>query len=158
MEGSKEAMRTTDNPKILPPNYIIQQFPKVESAVYVLIYKKKDTSIPFYVGETDNFYVRMRDYMLPQLAASTDFKVGEAVKYFRAKGMEIEVAVCKDISDKDKRRDEERNMCEVLRHHGYRLLNDLKGYNYKIANRQDERDRVWQFCDEALKTVGGEIG
>ena len=158
MEGGEETMITTDDLGILLSDYVIQEFPRTESAVYVLICKKNGVNIPFYVGETENFHARMRDYMLPALAASTDFKVGQAIKYFRRKGMEIEVAVRKDISEKDKRRNEESNMCEALRRQGCTLLNDLKGYNYKTANWEDERRNVWLFCDVILKTVQGETG
>ena len=137
----------------LPSGYSLQNFPFVESAVYILIYKKDDVRIPFYVGETDNFHARMRDYMIPTFAASTDFKVGEALKYLETKGMRIEVAVRKDITGRDKRKKEESHMCDALRRQGYILLNDLKGYNYTKANQVDERHKIWLFCDRIMEVV-----
>ena len=97
----------------------------------------------------------MRDYMNPQLAASTDFKVGQAIKYFKAKGLLIQVAVRKDIIDQNQRRKEEAERSKSFRRSGYALLNDLKGYNYKTANQHEEIAKVHQFCDSIAKRLNG---
>jgi hypothetical protein len=142
----------------LPIQYYFQEFPRIEAAVYILyVHTPEGQSklIPFYVGQTDNFHQRMRDYMNPQLAASTDFKVGQAINYFKAKGLLIQVAVRKDIIDQNQRRREEADRSKAFRHIGYALLNDLKGYNYKTANRHEEITKVHQFCDSIIDRLNG---
>jgi hypothetical protein len=51
------------------------------------------------------------------------------------------------------RRSEEGKIIKDLRSRGVRLLNDLRGYEYKTANEQAEREKVRRFCD-ALGVTG----
>ena len=112
--------------------------------VYVLLYVADGAEVPFYVGETERFTGRMDDYLWADFKASTDFKVGEAVKYLQsAKGLKVIVRY-KESADRQK---EEKQLIARLRAEGFRLLNDLKGYVYRTANEQTERLAVQQFCE-----------
>lgn len=63
-------------------------FPEKADIVYVLCFKRKGSNdcIPFYVGESSRHLGRFGDYVSAKFAASTDFKVGEAVKQLRVHG------------------------------------------------------------------------
>jgi len=67
-------------------------FPKKHRIVYVIGIGDKDKSRPFYVGQSSkHFWCRMCDYLSAQEKASTDFKVGEAIKYLQEKGQSVKV-------------------------------------------------------------------
>ena len=135
-------------------NYEIRSFPKMESAIYVLIGKHKNIHFPFYVGETNSLYVRIRDYRTKsQFACPTDFKVGIAIQYFERKGIEIEIATQEQVTI-SKRRMEEKDKCAIFRNQGYLLLNDLQGYDYKTADADDEIHKIKLYCDKILERQG----
>lgn len=143
-----------DEIKALLPSFFLREFPEAESVVYVVICKKGSTSVPFYVGESADFQRRMADYRRADFNAQTDFKVGEAVKYFKSEGCQIEIAIRKDIGN---RKSEENRLKMVMRSHDYRLLNDFPGYDYRRADSQHERTRIQhEFCDELLTALGEE--
>jgi hypothetical protein len=50
--------------------------------VYILCWLRGSVEIPFYVGQTNRFSGRIRDYGIANFKASTDFHVGGAVKYW----------------------------------------------------------------------------
>jgi hypothetical protein len=86
----------------------------------------------------------MEDYCLAQFQASTDFRVGEAVSYLRGtKGYQI---VLRYRASAEPAKDEY-HLIRKLQLSGFRLLNDLLGYNYRTAQETDERAAVQQFCD-----------
>ncbi len=138
------------NIKELLPVYLFQDFPIVEAVVYVLILQREGSKVPFYVGQATNLHNRLRDYMSPQIAVTTDFKVGEAIKYFQEQGFGIEVAVKRGLTDTKQRRTEESRTIGILKNHSYKLLNDLGGFNYKTVNKEDERNRVKIYCDNYI--------
>jgi len=58
--------------------------------LYVLCWVRNGAQTPFYVGQTRRLRGRMEDYCLAQFQASTDFRVGESVRYLRGtKGYQI---------------------------------------------------------------------
>jgi hypothetical protein len=123
------------------------EFPRHRDIVYVFHYVIGDDNdaVPFYVGESSRHVGRFGDYMSANFSASTDFKVGEAVKYLRERGARI-VVKFKESSD---RREEEKQLLHKLRH-SVKLLNDLKGYRYGAADIDDERQKIHRFIDEIL--------
>jgi len=132
-------------------SFILPDFPKNESSVYIISCVKDDKEIPIYVGETDKLRRRIGDYIVASFQASTDFKVGEAIRYFQEKGCKITIRY-KGVQ-KEHRRGKEDRIIDDLRKAGYRLLNDLVTYNYKTADEEKERARIArEFCDNILKS------
>lgn len=86
----------------------------------------------------------MDDYSAKQFAAPTDFRVGEAICYFREL-KRFQVVVRYKRSDKS--RECEYKTIRDLQTSGVRLLNDLVSYNYEDANIEDERSVVRKFCE-----------
>ena len=112
--------------------------------VYVIFYTKDSiTPVPFYVGETSRPYGRIADYLSAQFSASTDFKVGEAVKYLQELGFPVVLKFRKS----DSRKYEEKLILDSLRCK-FLLLNDLQGYDYTIADKGIERKKVQEFINQ----------
>jgi hypothetical protein len=126
-------------------------FPRRSNVVYVLFYFRDDADNgkPFYVGETASFIGRMTDYLRGTFAAATDFKVGEAVRYFIQNDIRVRVGY-QEHPDRPSARAKEGELIARLRDDGIPLLNDLFGYDYRTANQSDEGKRVHQFCDERI--------
>jgi len=112
--------------------------------LYVICWVSNEQEVPFYVGETGRLNERMDDYCVKQFGAATDFRVGEAICYIRDEWKFKIVVRYKPSSDRKK---EEYLIVRNLQTSGFRLLNDLLGYNYKLADKQDEREAVRKFCD-----------
>src|SRR6266850_4906203 len=51
--------------------------------VYVIFWMSEALHVPFYVGQTQRLSERMKDYCTAHFMASTDFRVGEAIRYLR---------------------------------------------------------------------------
>jgi hypothetical protein len=122
-------------------------FPQRRNVVYVLFYG--DNEKPFYVGETESFTGRMADYLRGTFAAATDFKVGEAIRYLEQHVLRIRVGY-QEHPDRPTARAREDEFIVCLRSEGIPLLNDLAGYNYRTADKVDERSRVHKFCDNLI--------
>ena len=116
--------------------------------VYVLCCLDKESEIPFYVGQTQSIWGRLDDYHWADFQASTDFRVGEAAKYLRAKNLRI-VAKYKASAE---RRIEEGEIIDALHKEGRRLLNDCPGYHYKTAIPEAERAKVQQCVEDILRS------
>jgi hypothetical protein len=114
--------------------------------VYVLSWLSGDEEIPFYVGETQSIWGRLNDYYWAQFQASTDFRVGEAVKHLHLKSLRI---VARYRSSEDRRK-EERAIIDQIHADGRRLLNDVRGYDYRTAREDEERTRVRQCIDSLV--------
>ena len=126
--------------------FITLEFPKNISTVYVIFFVKNNKKVPFYVGETGRFLGRISDYISANFKASTDFKVGEAIKYLQGKGYKI---IIKYKLSEDRKRDQS-EIIKDFQNSGCRLLNELLGYDYKRANENEERERIKRFCDNIL--------
>ena len=114
--------------------------------VYVICIKKHGKNIPIYVGETRRMFERIRDYFDPSFDAQTDFKIGIALKHILDKGYEISIL----HKTSESRKAEEKKILTKLKANGYVLLNDLKGYDYKTANENNEREKICRFVDERI--------
>lgn len=121
-------------------------FPFRESVVYVVGLEDAEGFTPIYVGETNRFTGRIDDYVTASFEAATDFKVGKAIEHLREKG---ETIVIKDRQTTN-RKGEEQSLLKKLRRRGIPLLNDLRGYDYKKANRREELQRVKFFVETIL--------
>ncbi len=121
-------------------------FPESISAVYLIFFIKNDKKIPFYVGETGRFQGRVGDYVSAHFKASTDFRVGETIRYLQEKGCKV---IIKYKSSQDRKREQD-EIIKYFQSLGHRLLNDLSGYNYKTANEDEEREKIKRFCDDIL--------
>lgn len=124
------------------------EFPKHGNIVYVFHYVRAEGTepLPFYVGESSRHVGRFGDYMSANFSASTDFKVGEAIKYLRHLGLRVVVKFIKSHS----RKDDEKQIIQQFRR-TCRLLNDLKGYSYRSADADVERRKIQQFIDSILE-------
>jgi hypothetical protein len=133
---SEEWITCSASPKDVPGNH-----------VYVLVVENSGQSIPLYVGQTSRLAGRIGDYVAAPWSASTDFRVGEAIKYLRDKGCTLHFHY-KVSSEHTKA---EKDMIRDLLLSGHLLLNFLGGYDYTTAKKEDERKIVHLFCDTILK-------
>jgi hypothetical protein len=133
-----EGFITTDfNPKDFTPK-------NVPGFVYILCGIVDGEEVPFYVGETHSVRNRLNDYYWADFQASTDFKVGEAVKYL----CDVKkLRVIAKIKASVKRIGDQNEIIATLHQEGKKLLNDCEGYNYKTANQEAERSKIQQFVD-----------
>jgi hypothetical protein len=115
-----------------------------EGFVYVFCWVADGVEIPFYVGQTNRFSGRMNDYDLANFKASTDFCVGEAVKYLKSAKNYRVVVRHRASADPPK---EEKAIIRRLLVSGVWLLNCLPRYDYRIDSETEERDVVHRFCD-----------
>jgi hypothetical protein len=115
-----------------------------ERHVYVFCWKANGKDIPFYVGQTNRLHGRMDDYQSAQFAASTDFRVGEAIRYLRDQRSLRIVVLYKESRDSVK---DEYTLIRDLQLSGLRLLNSLPGYDYRKADKDEERRTVQKFCE-----------
>jgi hypothetical protein len=127
-------------------DFRILDFPENIEAVYVMLLVKNDTEIPFYVGETRRFWGRVSDYISAGFKAPTDFKVGEAIRYLRKRGLKVIIK----YKPSDNRKKDQDNLIKYIHGKRRRLLNDLAGYNYRTSSKAEERSRVIDFCDSIV--------
>jgi len=118
--------------------------------VYVLCWVAEEGEVPFYVGETQSAWGRLNDYYWADFQASTDFKVGEAVKHLYAGNRRV---IAKYKASTDRLRDQNA-IIAALRAEGRTLLNDCRGYNYRTADENNERVRIREFIDALLSNNG----
>jgi len=85
----------------------------------------------------------MNDYNLANFKAATDFCVGEAVRYLKAKNYRV-VVRHKPTSDPRK---EERALIRRLLVSGAWLVNCLPRYDYRTDDEAEQREIVQKFCD-----------
>jgi len=123
-------------------------FPQDPDIVYALGIECKGKFVPFYVGQTSRNIGRFGGYVSAKFSASTDFKVGEAVKCFFKKGYNVLIKF-KKTKNKEI---EEKNLLARLRG-TIPLLNDFKGYDYKNADEKVEKQKIQQFIDEFLNDL-----
>jgi len=130
-------------------------FPRRHNAVYVFFCVYDNIERPFYIGETDSFSSRMGDYLRANFKAPTDFKVGEAIRYLMAhENIRIRVGF-QECDDRQSARIQQNQIIETLRKEGVRLMNDLRGYNYRAGTDEvNERKRVCKFCDDNILSTG----
>ena len=113
------------------------------SSAYVLCWESQGQAIPFYVGQTENLSIRMMDYRAGQFAAPTDFRVAEAIRYFRDMKCEIGLRYKPSANP----RSDERTTIRKLQLCGVRLLNEFLGYDWKAKDRkQEEAEAIRKFC------------
>jgi hypothetical protein len=112
----------------------------------VIGFESQARFIPIYVGESTRHIGRFGDYVAANFTASTDFKVGRAIKYLDILGFKV---LIKYGESADRRRDQ-RILISTHRSSGYRLLNDLPGYRYKFADKKKEGEKVDSFMNELL--------
>ena len=122
-------------------------FPNHRDIIYVLLYVRegKGQPIPLYVGQSSRHIGRFGDYLSANFSASTDFKVGEAVRYLRSEGHSVVIR----YRESDDRKRDERTVINNLRK-TFPLLNDLEGYNYQCADEEQERLKIRAFIDHLL--------
>lgn len=88
----------------------------------------------------------MRDYCKAHFKASTDFRVGEAICYLRQ-----HYRIVLKYKPTGEPKLQERTIIRDLHLSGALLLNDLGGYNYRTAERDEQREIIRRFCDVLVK-------
>lgn len=117
---------------------------------FVYVFYFSDT--PFYVGQADCFQTRMTDYHRKAFACTTDFNVGEAAAYLKAKGYHVRV----EYWPSDDRYVEEAATIEDFKNREYELLNEQLGYQYRGPKEtrqsriEEQRRKVQTFCDKLI--------
>lgn len=91
---------------------------------------------------------RFGDYLSAQFSASTDFRVGEAVKYLLNSDYKVGVKYRETQNPEE----DEKELLRQLRQQ-YSMLNDLPGYNYKSSDEKKERIRIHEFMTGVVKGV-----
>lgn len=132
--------------------FTVVEFPpmnrEISRFVYVLCLVDSSVEVPFYVGQTTRIWGRLDDYYWAMFSASTDFRVGEAVRYLSTKGYRVAV---KYKPSADSRKEEHEIIEELHRLRGANtLLNDLGGFDWKRANEFEERLNIQVFLDTLL--------
>lgn len=120
--------------------------PDTRQFVYVICYEdERGIEIPFYVGQTTRIWGRLDDYFWATFSASTDFRVGEAIRYLREKSYRVFVRY-RAVADA---RAEE---LALIRHFGsmHGLLNDSRAYSYRVAIEDEVRAEVRRQVDEMV--------
>lgn len=115
-------------------------FPEYKNIVYIIGIDVGEKFYPFYIGESSRSIGRFSDYISANFSASTDFKVGEAVKFFKEQNYIVSIKFQKS----DDRKREEIELTKNYRNK-YFLLNDLVGYDYEKADVQIEKDRILNY-------------
>lgn len=123
-------------------------FPVENDIIYQIgIYHKK-RFIPFYIGQSTRNIGRLGDYISAKFTASTDFKVGVAIKYLLNKNYKIFVRYA---PSKNRLRDEKRLIKENV--NSFPLLNELKGYDYRTSNKNEIELMIHKFIDNFLEQI-----
>jgi len=132
-------------------NFTNIDFPKHKEIVYILYFREKvgGDDIPLYVGETSRGVGRFGDYISAKFTAATDFKVGEAIRYLKSLGFEVRIK----YNESNNRKTEERTIINQLQRKS-RLLNELKGFQYTVANENDERLKIQKYMDILIQEKG----
>lgn len=131
-------------------------FPRQASIVYVIGINRPARFVPVYVGESGRNMGRFGDYISAQFSAQTDFKVGEAVRYLWECGLDVAIRYKAfergaGASDDEKiRRAEQNRVIRSFEGQGFQLVNSLKGYDYRIADRNVEAAKVRVFLDSIM--------
>jgi hypothetical protein len=118
---------------------------EIPEFVYVVCWISGSEEVPFYVGKTRRVWGRLDDYYWAMFSASTDFRVGEAIRHLNARGYHV---VVKYKSSADSTEEESKLIKDLSVHHT--LLNALKGFDYRTADESEERRRVHEFLDALL--------
>lgn len=117
--------------------------------VYVLCCVYGGKEVPFYVGQTQSIWGRLNDYHWADFQASTDFRVGEAVRYLRSQSIPV---IAKYKFSEGREAEEARTILQ-LRSEGAKLLNVRPGYNYRTAQPESERIKVQDDIDSILGSL-----
>ena len=122
-------------------------FPANSDIVYIIGVEERNKFIPIYVGESSKNIGRIGDYVSAQFSAATDFKVGIAIKYLMKKEHKV-IIKYKNSSDRKK---EQNDAMGEIKIDGFRLLNDLGGYDYRTAKKEEEIRKIEDFIEEIIK-------
>lgn len=126
-------------------------FPQTRYVVYIIGIEFRGTFVPFYVGQTSRDVAgRIGDYISGQFTASTDFKVGKAIYYFRCEGCEIKVYFKKSEEDEKARRAEEGMWKDKAVKKCPRLLND---HTVSSDDPTEEAKRIHAWVKEFLSDL-----
>lgn len=128
-------------------------FPREGSAIYVIGIQYPARFVPVDVGESSRFIGRVGDYISAQFTASTDFKVGTAIRHVLERGCDVVIKYQTFDGRETARRAEEARLIKAFKAQGFDLLNDLKGYDYRTADPDVETKSVKDFADKILASI-----
>ncbi len=123
-------------------------FPGNGDIVYIIGVIHKSKFFPFYIGQSSRNIGRFGDYVSAKFSASTDFKVGEAVRYLMKKNYEVSIK----YKESENKTMEESQLISNYKEK-FPLLNDLKGYDYRKSDEEDERNKIHNFIDDYIRKV-----
>ncbi|TPQ31819.1 hypothetical protein C2U69_27670 [Cupriavidus pinatubonensis] len=128
-------------------SFQMMRFPDNGNIIYVILFARKGEpqGVPIYVGESTKHVGRLGDYVSAKFSASTDFRVGEAIRYLQSLGYDVLMR----YRESHNRRVEERDLINSLRG-SFRLLNDMESYKYKFADEEQERSKIHAFIELLL--------
>ncbi len=121
--------------------------------VYALVVEANGRRFPLYIGQTRRLLGRVGDYQVAQFQAPTDFRVGEAIRYFSDRKHSVTFMYKQtEFHLKD-----EKALIRELLLNGCMLLNFLGSFDYNNASVEDERKLVHRFCEMALAQTDASI-
>lgn len=132
------------------------EIPKIANTpgIYIFYFAKDGKEVPFYVGQTRNLRRRMGEYIISSWVATTDFIVGEAIKYLQENSYGVMIRFWSASEKEEERKLEEQRKIDKFQREGHQLLNRSNtrvGYNYRVANQNEIRDRIRKEVDEILR-------
>jgi len=136
---------------LMDDNFVEIPFPANGDIVYIIGIKRGNRFHPFYIGQSSRNIGRFGDYLKANFSAPTDFKVGEAIKYFFKKRCEVVIK----YRESQNRTEDENALIKKYKESGASLLNVLQGYDYRRDDESKEREKVQEFVDNFLKTMDG---
>lgn len=128
-----------------------------DPANYVVGFEKGQRFVPIYVGETGNLTCRRADHIRAQFGAQTDFKVGTAIRFLQKRAFKVLLKYHAGSPNQKERNKEEERLKAELRSHDYSLLNDIPGYSYLSADREEEAGKIEAFVESAINQADTKV-
>ena len=150
MKPNFEGFTTVDFP---PPNGSLPGPP--QGFVYVFFWIDDGVEVAFYVGETGRLAARINEYCMAGFGACTDFRTGEAIRYLI--GVKKRRIILKYRPSKNQKEDEKQLIRDLLLS-GVRILNSFPGYDYRYADKAEERQAVQNYCDMFVRLNNSDRG
>lgn len=126
-------------------NYHSFPFPETTDIVYIIGIKTENDFHPFYVGQSSRHVGRFGDYLKPNFSAATDFKVGKAIEFLKNNGFKVEFKYRHSL---DRDLDEKKLINEINP-----PLNKKKGYNYNLAQPDEELKNIEEHMQEWIDKI-----
>jgi hypothetical protein len=141
-------------------DFELLRFPTSGRIVYILGLVHEESFVPFYVGESERHVGRVGDYITASFNASTDFHIGEAIKFLHSRGYEVQFRYKVSTENKAGRIRQENELIDQIskmKPNSKLLNNNLGSYNPELTKPEDESKKVHDFMKEFLASLQSRI-